>query len=179
MKKNVCVQALHGVDTCWAKLCKCNKNTDRTCMLSLPLKNQGHAYGGGLVARATAPLPSSAEVLLSPNSPPLSRDVQKRSSTRVLGRDSDDRSWKRWSWGKTILIGYSSTVGGTLSSDYFTWKHWKYRREKREKIQGFMIVFVTYTIIQNNQKWNVSQVRWSVQLYVTQTHENIHKYIKK
>ncbi len=29
-----------------------------------------------------------------------SRDVQQRSSTRVLGRDSNDRSWKRWSWGK-------------------------------------------------------------------------------
>ncbi len=28
------------------------------------------------------------------------RVVQQRSSTRVLGRDSDDRSWKRWSWKK-------------------------------------------------------------------------------
>ncbi len=26
------------------------------------------------------------------------RDVQQRSSTWVLGCDSDDRSWKRWSW---------------------------------------------------------------------------------
>ncbi len=28
------------------------------------------------------------------------RDVQQRSSTRVFGRDSDDRSWKWWLWGK-------------------------------------------------------------------------------
>ncbi len=47
------------------------------------------------------------------------RDMQQRSSTRV-------RPWQQWSIMKTvnrekkliiILIGYSSTLGGTLSSD--------------------------------------------------------------
>ncbi len=57
------------------------------------------------------------------------RDVQQRSSTRL---------WQRWSIMKTmivgekILIGHSSTLGGTLGSDYFTCKRSKYRREKRE-----------------------------------------------
>ncbi len=45
---------------------------------------------------------------------------------------------KQWSWGKKILIGYSSTLGGTLSSDYFACKRSKYRYEKREKL-GFEV----------------------------------------
>ncbi len=50
--------------------------------------------------------------------------------------------------GKKIVIGYSSTLGGTLSSDYFTCKHSKYRREKREKL-GFEVTMsglATYLI---------------------------------
>jgi len=39
---------------------------------------------------------------------------------------------------KKILIGYSSTLGGTLSSDYFACKRSKYRLEKREKL-GFEV----------------------------------------
>ncbi len=36
-------------------------------------------------------------------------------SDRVLGHDSNNQSWKQLSWVKKILIGYSSTLGGTRS----------------------------------------------------------------
>ncbi len=41
-----------------------------------------------------------------------------------------------------ILIGYSSTLGGTLSSDYFACKRSKYRRGREahlnERSDGYM-----------------------------------------
>ncbi len=53
--------------------------------------------------------------------------------TAMIDHENDDRGEKK------ILIGYSSTLGGTLSSYYFTSKRSKYRREKREKL-GFEIM---------------------------------------
>ncbi len=52
--------------------------------------------------------------------------------TAMIDHENDDRG------GIFFFIGYSSTLGGTLSSDYFTCKHSKYRREEREKL-GFEV----------------------------------------
>ncbi len=52
--------------------------------------------------------------------------------TAIIDHENDDREKKK------NLIGYSSTLGGPLSSDYFACKCSKYWREKREKI-GFEV----------------------------------------
>ncbi len=50
---------------------------------------------------------------------PVTRDVQQRSSTRELGRDSNSImiDYENDDRGKKIWIGYSSILGSTLSSD--------------------------------------------------------------
>ncbi len=54
--------------------------------------------------------------------------------TAMINHENDDRGRGK------ILIGYSSILGGTLSSDYFACKCSTYRREKREKL-GFEITY--------------------------------------
>ncbi len=59
--------------------------------------------------------------------------IEYSAMTTMIDRESDDRKKT-----KTNLIGYSSTLGSTLSSDYFACKRSKYRREKRNKL-GFEV----------------------------------------
>ncbi len=50
------------------------------------------------------------------------RVLKSSAVTAMIDHENDDR-------GKKNLIGYSSTLGGTLSSDYFACKRSKYRRD--------------------------------------------------
>ncbi len=60
------------------------------------------------------------------------RVLEYSSVTAMIDHENNDHG------GKNILIGYSYSQGGTLSSDYFACKCSKYRREKREKL-GFEV----------------------------------------
>ncbi len=56
------------------------------------------------------------------------RVLNYSAETTIFDHENDDRGVKK------IMIGYSSTLGGTLSSDYFACMRSKYKHEKSEKL---------------------------------------------